>query len=289
MNLLQFLIEPFSYEFMQRALIVSLSCAIVCAVLSCWLVLIGWSLLGDAISHSVLPGVVLAYIIGIPFSIGALTSALLAVSFIGSIKQRTRIKEDASMGIVFTTFFAAGLVLISITPADKDLNHIIFGNVLGVDIALMWQILVLAALILTVLLVKRRDFTLYAFDPVHARTIGINPRFLYGLLLLLVALTSVIALQVVGVVLVVAMLITPGASAYLLTKKFSRMLLIAPALACSATIVGTYISYYQDTATGPTIVVSQGVLFLGCYLWSLKPTNPNRLHRNRPQHDGIGV
>ena len=238
MSLLDLVLVPLQYDFMLRALLATVAAAVVCALLSCWLVLVGWSLMGDAVSHAVLPGVVLAYMIGAPFALGALVFGLLAVVLIGAVRGTSRVKEDAAIGIVFTTLFALGLVLISVTPSQTDLNHIIFGNILGVSRGDLLQICLLAGVALVALLLKRRDLTLYAFDPLHARAIGLSPRFLGGLLLGVLALTAVVALQVVGVVLVVAMLIVPGATAHLLTDRFSRMLLIAPAISVSSAVLG---------------------------------------------------
>ncbi|WP_086782941.1 metal ABC transporter permease [Crossiella equi] len=253
---------------MVRALLATIVAAVVCAVLSCWLVLIGWSLMGDAVSHAVLPGVVLAYVFGAPFALGALVFGFLAVALIGVVRDTSRVKEDAAIGIVFTTLFALGLVLISVTPSQTDLNHIVFGNLLGVGTSDLWQIAVLGAVALTVLLLKRRDFTLYAFDPTHAHAIGLNPRLLGAALLGLLALTSVVALQVVGVILVVAMLIIPGATAYLLTNRFQRMLVLAPVLSVAAAVTGLYVSYYLDTAPGGMIVLVQGAVFTAVYLFA---------------------
>ncbi|WP_370647891.1 metal ABC transporter permease [Leucobacter aridicollis] len=261
-------LEPLSYDFMVRALATTLIAAVVCAVLSCWLVLIGWSLMGDAVSHAVLPGVVLAYIVGAPFALGAVLFGFLAVALIGAVRDTSRVKEDAAIGIVFTTLFALGLVLISVTPSQTDLNHIIFGNLLGVSEGDLLQIVVLGAITLVVLVAKRRDFTLFAFDPTHAHAIGLNPRLLGAALLGLLALTSVVALQAVGVVLVVAMLIIPGATAYLLTDRFSRMLVIAPAISAVCAIAGLYCSYYLDTASGGMVVLAQGTVFAFVYLFS---------------------
>lgn len=261
MSPLDLLLEPLTYDFMVRALVTIVVASVVCAVLSCWLVLIGWSLMGDAVSHAVLPGVVLAYVVGAPFALGAVVFGLLAVVLIGFVRDTSRVKEDAAIGIVFTSLFALGLVLVSVTPSQTDLNHIVFGNLLGVSGADLVQVGALGAVVLAVLLVKRRDLTLYAFDPMHAHAIGLNPRRLGALLLGLLALTAVVALQAVGVVLVVAMLIIPGATAYLLTDRFSRMLLIAPSIAAGCGVVGLYASYYADTASGATIVLTQGVVF----------------------------
>jgi len=263
---MEVVLEPLGYTFMLRALLTALVAGVVCALLSCWLVLIGWSLMGDAVSHAVLPGVALAYLAGVPFAVGALVFGLGAVMAIGVIRDTSRIKEDAAIGIVFTTLFALGLVLVSVAPSHIDLQHIIFGNLLGISRDDLIQILVLALMVLAVLLLKRRDLTLYAFDPTHTYAIGLNPRQQGLVLLTLMALTSVVALQAVGVILVVAMLIIPGASARLLTDRFTRMLLIAPVLSVLCAVAGVYLSYYTDTPTGAMIVLAQGVVFTAAYL-----------------------
>jgi len=268
MSLLDLLWEPLQYEFMVRALVTTVLAAVVCAVLSCWLVLVGWSLMGDAVSHAVLPGVVLAYVFGAPFALGALVFGFIAVALIGAIRDTSRVKEDAAIGIVFTVLFALGLVLISVTPSQTDLNHIIFGNVLGVSAGDLMQIAILAVVAFAVLLIKRRDLTLYAFDPTHAFAIGLSPRFLGALLLGVLALTAVVALQVVGVILVVAMLIIPGATAHLLTDRFGRMLLIAPVVSAVCSVVGLYLSYWLDASPGGLVVLVQGVAFLLAYLFA---------------------
>jgi manganese transport system permease protein len=267
-GVLGFLLEPLQFDFMVRALVATVVAAVVCALLSCWLVLIGWSLMGDAVSHAVLPGVVLAYIVGAPFAIGALVFGFLAVALIGVVRDTSRVKEDAAIGIVFTTLFALGLVLISVTPSQTDLGHIIFGNVLGIGTGDLVQILVLGAVAAGVLLIKRRDLTLFAFDPTHAHAIGLSPRLLGALLLGVLALTAVVALQTVGVILVVAMLIIPGATAYLLTDRFPRMLVIAPSIAAASAVVGIYSSYFLDTAPGGMVVLAQGVVFAVVFLVS---------------------
>jgi len=268
MTPIDLLLEPLTFEFMQRALGATVIAAIVCAMLSCWLVLVGWSLMGDAVAHSVLPGVVLAYVVGAPFALGAVVFGFLAVALIGAVRGTGRVKEDAAIGIVFTTLFALGLVLISVTPSQTDLNHIIFGNVLGVATSDLVQIAVLAAIVFVALLVKRRDLTLYAFDPTHAHAIGLSPRLLGALLLGLLATTAVVALQVVGVILVVAMLIIPGATARLLTDRFGRMLVIAPVISAACSIAGIYLSYWLDVASGGMVVLVQGSVFAVVYLAS---------------------
>lgn len=268
MYLIEFFVEPLQYTFMQRALLVTVTASIVCAVLSCWLVLIGWSLMGDAVSHAVLPGVALSYLLGAPFAIGALLFALLAVGAIGLVRNTTIVKEDAAIGVVFTTLFALGVVLISKFPSQIDLNHILFGNLLGVSRGDMWQVFLLGGLALAVMVVKRRDFTLFAFDRTQARAVGISPTIISGLMLTLLALTTVVALQAVGVILVVAMLITPGATAYLLTHKFGRMLVLAPSIGVGCAVAGIYVSFYLDVSSGGTVVLAQGIVFTLAYLFS---------------------
>ena len=268
MNLADLIVDPMRYEFMVRALATTLIAAVVCALLSCWLVLVGWSLMGDAVSHAVLPGVVLAYIVGAPFAVGAVIFGFLAVALIGVVRDTSRVKEDAAIGIVFTVLFAIGLVLISVTPSQTDLYHIIFVNVLGISSAELVQIALLGAVVFVVLVLKRRDFTLFAFDPTHAHAIGLRPRLLGATLLALLALTAVVALQAVGVILVVAMLIIPGATAYLLTDRFQRMLVLAPAISAVCAVIGLYLSYHLDTASGGMVVISQGVVFALVYLFA---------------------
>lgn len=268
MTLIDFLLEPLGYAFMTRALIATIITAIVCAVLSCWLILIGWSLMGDAVSHSILPGVAIAYLIGAPFALGALIFGFLAVLLIGLVRDTTKVKEDAAIGIVFTTLFALGLVLISVTPSQTDLSHIIFGNILGVSANDLWQIIALGVITFGMLIIKRRDITLYAFDPTHAHAIGLNPKMIGAILLGLLALTSVVALQTVGVILVVAILIIPGATAFLLTNRISRMLVIAPIISVLCGVTGLYFSYYLDTAPGGMIVLTMGTVFALVYLFS---------------------
>lgn len=270
MTPLDWLLEPLQYDFMVRALSVSLVAAIVCGLMSCWLVLIGWSLMGDAVSHSVLPGVVLAYVLGAPFAVGALVFGLAAVAAIGVIRSTSRVKEDAAIGVVFTTLFALGIVLISVIPSQTDLTHILFGNLLGVGVDDLVQVLVLGAATVAVLLLKRRDLTLFAFDPAHAAAIGLRPRLLSALLLGCLAVTVVVALQAVGVILVVALVIIPGATAYLLTDRFGRMLVLAPLVAAVSAVVGLYLSYYLDTSSGGMVVVAMGAIFLAAYLFAPK-------------------
>jgi len=261
---------PLSYPFMQRALVVSLLVAAVCAVLSCYLVLKGWSLMGDAISHAVLPGIVVAYVLNIPLAIGAFVAGLGCALATGYLKENSRIKEDTVMGIVFSGMFGFGLVLFTKVETDQHLNHILFGNVLGVTTRDLIETAIVAGGTLAIVLLKRRDLLLYCFDPNHARSIGLPVRVLHYGLLVLLALTIVASLKAVGIILVIAMLIGPGATAYLLTDSFERMLVIATAVALASAFIGTVVSFHIDGATGACIVLTQALLFAAAFLFAPK-------------------
>ncbi|WP_437609874.1 metal ABC transporter permease [Erwinia sp. V71] len=263
--------QPLSLPFMQRALLTAMISGTVCAILSCYLVLKGWSLMGDAISHAVLPGVVLAYVAGAPLVVGAFASGLLCAVATGYIKDHCRIKEDTVMGIVFSGMFAIGLVMFSRIESDQHLSHILFGNVLGVTAAEFWQCLVISLLVSVVMLVKRKDLLLYCFDPAQARVIGLRVKWLHYGLLSMLALTIVAALQAVGIVLVVAMLITPGITALMLCRSFSAMLVVATLSALFSAFAGTLASFWLDAATGPCIVLIQAALFVLAWLVSYLP------------------
>ncbi len=268
--LFDWLLVPLSYPFMQRALVVSLLVAAVCAVLSCYLVLKGWSLMGDAISHAVLPGIVLAYVAGIPFAVGAFVAGLSCALFTGYLKENSRVKEDTVMGIVFSGMFGLGLVIFSKIETDQHLNHILFGNVLGVTARDLIETGIVAGGTLLIVLVKRRDLLLYCFDPNHARTIGLPVRVLHYGLLVLLSLTIVASLKAVGIILVIAMLIGPGATAYLLTDSFERMLVIATVVATVSAALGTIASFHLDGATGACIVLVQTLFFVAAFLFAPK-------------------
>jgi len=270
MNILDWFMAPLSYDFMVRAILISGFIGIVCAVLSCFMTLKGWALMGDAVSHSVTPGVVLAHILGLPFAIGAFVFGVGSVLAIGFIKSHTRIKEDTVIGLVFTGFFAFGLVLISKNPSNIDLNHILFGNVLGISSYDLIQTLVIGIFTLITILILRKDLLLFCFDPIHARSIGLNVGVLYYVLLTLLSLTIVVALQAVGIILVVAMLVTPGAIAYLLTDRFDRMMGYAVLSGVFSNVIGTYISYYLDASTGGCIVVLQTLIFVMVMIFAPK-------------------
>ena len=256
------LLAPFQYEYMVKAIAVSGVVGGVCALLSCFVTLKGWSLMGDALSHAIVPGVSLAYLLGLPFALGAFASGLLAALAMGVIERHTRIREDATIGIVFTTFFAAGVLMISLFPSNVSLKTIVFGNILGIAGGDVTQILAISAVTLLVVGLKWKDLLLFAFDPHQARAIGLNTTLLHLTLLTMLAATAVAALQAVGACLVVAMLVTPGATAYQLTDRFGRMMLLACLMGVSTSVAGAYGSYFLDGSTGGCIVCLQTVLFL---------------------------
>jgi manganese transport system permease protein len=261
LSIWQWLITPFQYEFMVKAVCVSALVGVVCAVLSCYVTLKGWSLMGDAISHAVVPGVVLSYMAGIPFAIGAFIFGYGTTVTIGFVKEKTRVKEDAVIGVIFTGFFAFGLVLISRARSNIDLFHILFGNVLGISNEDIIQTVIVSVITLVAVYIFRKDLLLFCFDPNHARSIGINTQFLYYMFLSLMSLTVVAALQAVGIILVVSMLVTPGAIAYLMSDRFNYMIGAAVSASVISCVAGTYISYYLDGATGGCIVVLLTILF----------------------------
>lgn len=262
MNLLHWFTEPLTHEFMQRGLVVAVLVGTVCALLSCYLVLKGWSLMGDAISHAVLPGIVLAYLWSIPLVVGAFAAGLVCTTGSAYLREHCRVKEDSVMAIVFSGMFALGLVLFVKVDSDQHLNHILFGNMLGVRWSDVIDTALIAVPVSAIVLAKRRDLLLFCFDPAHARAMGLSVGLLHYGLLALVALAIVASLKAVGVILVIAMLITPGAIGFLLAKQFGRLSLIAVAAAVSSCVIGTIASFHLDAATGPTIVMVQTAGFV---------------------------
>jgi manganese/iron transport system permease protein len=271
------LLAPLSHEFMQRGLIVAMLVGIVCAVLSCFLILRGWSLMGDAVSHAVLPGIVLAQVAGLPLAAGAFVAGLGCALAIGYLKEHSRVKEDTVMGIVFAGMFALGLVLFVKVDSDQHLLHVLFGNMLGVRWADIAETAAIAVPTIAIMLAKRRDFLLLAFDPAHARAIGLPVRALNVAMLVLLALTIVAALKAVGIILVVAMLIAPGAIGFLTTRRFDAMLAVAVVAATVSSVLGTILSFHLDGATGPCIVVVQAVFFLAALGFNLRRSARRRM------------
>ena len=265
---IDWLLDPLTHDFMRRALMVSALVGGVCGLLSCYMTLKGWALMGDAVSHAVMPGVVVAYALGLPFSLGAFVFGVGSVALIGFVKQKSRIKEDTVIGLVFTGFFALGLVLVSKIKSNIDLMQILFGSPLGISRSDVNQTLIISFIVISILLIFRKDLMLYCFDAKHARSIGINTGMLHYLLLTLLSLSAVVGLQTVGIILVVAMLITPGATAYLLTDRFDKMTLLAVFSSSFSSVLGVYISYWSDIETGGSIVLVQTVIFLIAFLFA---------------------
>ncbi|MBW4552264.1 MAG: metal ABC transporter permease [Aphanocapsa sp. GSE-SYN-MK-11-07L] len=270
MDLVQWFVAPLQHEFMLKAILVSALVGIVCSALSCYTILKGWALMGDAVSHAVMPGVVIAYVLNIPLAVGAFVFGVGSVMAIGFIKAKTRVKEDTVIGLVFTGFFALGLVLVSKVRSSIDLTHILFGNVLGISDADIVQTVIISGITLVTLAILRKDLILFCFDSTHARSIGLNITFLYYVLLSLLSLTAVAGLQTVGIILVVAMLVTPGATAFLLSDRFDQMMLIAMVTGVFSSVIGTYISYHIDGSTGGCIVVLQTLLFVMAMIFAPK-------------------
>ncbi|UXN61750.1 metal ABC transporter permease [Phyllobacterium zundukense] len=255
------LLAPFQFEFMVNAFMISALVAIPAALLSCFLVLKGWSLMGDAMSHAVFPGIVIAYIAGIPLAIGAFTAGMACALVTGFLKDNSRIKQDTIMGVVFSGMFGFGLVLqVKIQP-DMHLDHILFGDMLGVALRDIAETAIIAAITTGIIIIKWRDFLLHAFDPVQAKAVGLRVRLLHYGLLCLVSLTIVGALKAVGIIMAIGMLIAPGAIAFLLTRRFGTMLIISVAVAVTASFLGVYLAFFLDSAPAPTIVLVLSVIF----------------------------
>jgi manganese/iron transport system permease protein len=256
------LLLPFQFEFMRNALIISVLVAVPASLLSCFLVLKGWSLMGDAISHAILPGVVIAYIVNIPLAVGAFAAGMTCALATGFLKENSRIKQDTVMGVVFSGMFGLGLVLYVKIQTDVHLDHILFGDMLGIGWRDILESGTIAVLVGGIILVKWRDLLLHAFDPVQTQAMGLPVRVLHYGLLAILSLTIVGALKAVGIILAIAILIAPGAIAFLLTRTFSRMLVIAVVVAVAASFGGVYLSFFIDSAPAPTIVLLMTVTFL---------------------------
>jgi manganese/iron transport system permease protein len=268
--LLAELAVPFSYDYMLKAMWVSALVGGVCAFLSSYLMLKGWSLMGDALGHSIVPGVAGAYIIGAPFAIGAFFAGILASLGMAFIKQHTRLREDAIIGLVFTTLFALGLLMASIWPTSVSIQTIVLGNILAISDEDVVQVAIIAAISLAIMALVWKDLMVTFFDESHARSIGISTRLLKVVFFTLLSACTVAALQTVGACLVIAMVVTPGATAYLLTDRFGLLIVIAVALGTVTSFVGAYVSYFLDGATGGVIVCLQTLLFLIAFYFAPK-------------------
>jgi manganese/iron transport system permease protein len=268
MTMIDTLFAPFQFGFMVNALVISGLVAVPMALLSCFLVLKGWSLMGDAISHAVFPGVVVAYIVGLPYAIGAFVAGMFCAVATGFLKDNSRIKQDTVMGIVFSGMFGAGLVLYVKIQSEVHLDHILFGDMLGVSWGDIAETALIAAVVAGVIAVKWKDFLLHAFDPAQARALGLRVGLLHYGLLCLISLTIVGALKAVGLILAIAMLIAPGAVAFLLARTFGAMLMVSVAVAVGASLLGVYLSFFLDSAPAPTIVLLMSLVFVAAFIRS---------------------
>jgi manganese/iron transport system permease protein len=256
---------PFQFPFMNSAMIIAVMVAIPTALLSCFLVLKGWSLMGDAVSHAVLPGIVIAYIVGLPLGVGAFVAGMGCALSVGFLKENSRIKEDTVMGVAFSGLFGLGIVLYTAIQTDVHLNHILFGDILGVGADDLWQTGIISLVVVAVIFLKWKDVLLFTFDPQQAGAIGLPVRLLHYGLLALLSLTIVAALSAVGIVLVIALLVAPGSIAFLISKRFAPMMAIAVAVSVISSLVGIYISFFIDSAPAPTIVLLMSLVFLAVF------------------------
>ena len=264
------LLEPFSYGYMVNAMWVSALVGAVCAFLSAYLMLKGWSLIGDALSHAIVPGVAGAYMLGLPFAIGAFFSGGLAAAAMLFLSQQTKLREDTVIGLIFTSFFGLGLFMISLSPVSVNIQTIVLGNILAVTPSDTLQLVIIAGVSLAILIAKWKDLMVVFFDENHARTIGLNPNFLRVLFFTLLSASTVAALQTVGAFLVIALVVTPGATAYLLTDRFPRLIIVSVAIGTVTSFVGAYASYFINGATGGVIVVLQTLIFLAAFVFAPK-------------------
>ncbi|EJC3882891.1 iron/manganese ABC transporter permease subunit SitC [Salmonella enterica] len=267
---MNWLVEPFGYQYMLNAMWVSAMVGGLCAFLSCYLMLKGWSLIGDALSHSIVPGVAGAWMLGLPFSLGAFFSGGLAAGSMLFLNQRSRLKEDAIIGLIFSSFFGVGLFMVSLNPMSVNIQTIILGNVLAIAPADIAQLAIIGAVSLTILLLKWKDLMVVFFDETHARSIGLNPGRLKLLFFTLLSVSTVAALQTVGAFLVICLVVTPGATAWLLTDRFPPLLMIAVVIGSLTSFLGAWLSYWLDGATGGIIVVMQTLLFITAFIFAPK-------------------
>ena len=279
--MLELLLEPFTYEYMLKAIVISAAVGGICAFLSTYLMLKGWSLIGDALSHAVVPGVAIAYALSLPYAVGAFFSGILAALAILWVKSITKLREDAVIGFIFTTFFAIGLLIISLNPTSVNVQDIILGNILGIADEDVIQVGIIIIVCLLFLILFWKDLLLVFFDEVQAVSVGLSPLRYKILFFTLLSACVVAALQTVGAVLVISMVITPGATAYLLTDRFGKLIIISVSLGITTCALGAYISYYLDGATGGLIVCFQTAIFLLAFLFSPKY---GVIMRNRKRH-----
>jgi manganese/iron transport system permease protein len=269
-QMIDMLLEPFAYNYMVNAMFVSALVGGVCAFLSCYLIMKGWSLIGDALSHAIVPGVAGAYMLGVPFSLGAFFSGGLAAAAMLFLNARTKLREDAIIGLIFTSFFGLGLFMVSLSPTSVNIQTIVLGNVLAISPGDTLQLVIISVVTLIILTLKWQDFMVAFFDENHGRSIGLNPDVLKVVFFALLAASTVAALQTVGAFLVIAMVVTPGATAYLLTDRFPSMIGIAVTVGTLSSFFGAYLSYHLNAATGGIIVLLQTLIFLIAFFFAPK-------------------
>ncbi len=258
------------YDFLQKALLTSVMVGVVCGVIGCFIILRGMALMGDAISHAVLPGVAISYALGINFFFGAVFTGVLTAIGIGFVSQNSRIKQDTSIGIVFSAAFALGVILITVLESSTDLYHILFGNVLAVRPSDMWITLTIGIIVLVSVYVFYKELLVTSFDETMAQVYGLPVRLIHYFLMTLLTMVTVASLQTVGIILVVAMLITPAATAYLLTDRLSTMIFLSASIGASSAVIGLYFSFTYNLASGATIVLAATTLFVIAFLFSPK-------------------
>jgi len=268
MTIIDFIHALTEYDFLQKALVTSVMVGIICGVIGCFIILRGMSLMGDAISHAVLPGVAISYLLGINFFIGAVATGLLTALGIGFVSQNSRIKNDTAIGILFTSAFALGIILISFLRSSSDLYHILFGNVLAVRPSDMWMTLAIGLIVLGAIFLFYKELLVTSFDPTMAAAYGLSTRLIHYLLMTMLTLVTVASLQTVGIILVVAMLITPAATAYLLTNRLSRMIFLSAGLGTISSVIGLYFSFTYNLSSGASIVLVVTALFALVFIFS---------------------
>ncbi|WP_392339456.1 metal ABC transporter permease [Moritella marina] len=268
--MIESLLVPFSYDYMVNAIFISALVGGVCAFLSAYLMLKGWSLIGDALSHAIVPGVAGAYMLGLPFALGAFFSGGLAATTMLFLNQRTKLKEDAIIGLIFTAFFGLGLFMVSLSPTSVNIQTIVMGNILAITPADTLQLLLISGISLFVLILKWKDLMVVFFDENHARSIGLNSNALKVLFFILLSACTVAALQTVGAFLVIAMVVTPGATAYLLSDRFSWVIILSVIIGAVSSFIGAYLSYFIDGATGGIIVILQAIVFILAFVFAPK-------------------
>lgn len=264
------LLLPFQYDYMNKAIFAATFIGAVCAMLSSYLMLKGWSLIGDALSHSIVPGVAAAYMIGAPYVVGAFFSGLLASAAMGFIKANTKLREDAIIGLIFTSFFALGLFMVSLSPTSVNVKNIVLGNILGVSDEDIFQMVLIAGISFVVLIFTWKDIMVTFFDENHAKTIGINTKFLNILFFTLLSACTIAALQTVGALLVIGLIVTPGATAYLLCDRFGQLLVVSTIIGSVTSFFGAYISFFLDGATGGIIILLQTIVFIVVFIFAPK-------------------